>query len=177
MGSFNALEGKKIKKTSNLQVTTRTFAEDAEPYVYFDFNQYGMNSNLIMMLASGATWLSVCLMADHLVFERILYKFANHSAPAKPAMTSDEDVLAENKKIKNMEPVDLKAANLVLTGLSKSYSSNLAVNQLHLGVDNSECFGLLGVNGAGKTSTFKMVFQILNHLRSPSLSTFKCTFR
>lgn len=103
-------------------------------------------------------------MADHLVFQRIFYKVANRSVPTKAAMTSDEDVLAENKKIKNMEPVDLKSANLVLTGLSKSYSSNLAVNQLHLGVDNSECFGLLGVNGAGKTSTFKMVMQMLFNL-------------
>lgn len=119
-----------------------------------------MNSNIIMMLASGVTWISICLMADHLVFERLFYKVGNKSVPIKAAMISDEDVLAENKKIKNMEAVDLKAANLVLTGLSKSYSSNLAVNQLHLGVDNSECFGLLGVNGAGKTSTFKMVKQV-----------------
>lgn len=116
-----------------------------------------MNSNIIMMVVSGFTWISICLMADHLVFERLFYMVTNRSAPKKPAMTSDDDVLAENKKIKSMEAVDLKAANLVLTGLSKSYKSNLAVNQLHLGVDNSECFGLLGVNGAGKTSTFKMV--------------------
>lgn len=100
-------------------------------------------------------------MADHLVFERMFYKVANRSAPTKAVMTSDDDVLAETKKIKNMEPVDLKSGNLVLTGLSKSYKSNLAVNQLHLGVDNSECFGLLGVNGAGKTSTFKMVLKML----------------
>lgn len=103
-------------------------------------------------------------MADYLVFERMFYKVAKRSAPTKAALTTDEDVLAETKKIKNMEQVDLKSANLVLTGLSKSYKSNLAVNQLHLGVDNLECFGLLGVNGAGKTSTFKMVAQMLFNL-------------
>lgn len=33
----------------------------------------------------------------------------------------------------------------------------LAVDRLCLGVRPGECFGLLGVNGAGKTSTFKML--------------------
>ena len=33
----------------------------------------------------------------------------------------------------------------------------MAVNRLCLGVPQGECFGLLGVNGAGKTSTFKML--------------------
>ena len=47
--------------------------------------------------------------------------------------------------------------NLVLHRLTKKYEKTLAVNQLHLQVQSSECFGLLGVNGAGKTSTFKMM--------------------
>ena len=33
----------------------------------------------------------------------------------------------------------------------------LAVDKLTFGVQRGECFGLLGVNGAGKTSTFKML--------------------
>ncbi len=32
-----------------------------------------------------------------------------------------------------------------------------AVNQLSFGVKREQCFGLLGLNGAGKTSTFKMI--------------------
>ncbi len=32
-----------------------------------------------------------------------------------------------------------------------------AVDRLCVGVRRGECFGLLGVNGAGKTSTFKML--------------------
>lgn len=31
------------------------------------------------------------------------------------------------------------------------------VFQLSVGVDEGECFGLLGANGAGKTSTFKIL--------------------
>lgn len=40
---------------------------------------------------------------------------------------------------------------------SRKIGSILAVDRLCLGVRPGECFGLLGVNGAGKTSTFKML--------------------
>lgn len=40
---------------------------------------------------------------------------------------------------------------------SRKMGRILAVDRLCLGVRPGECFGLLGVNGAGKTSTFKML--------------------
>ena len=53
---------------------------------------------------------------------------------------------------------------LLVHGLSKSYKTTksngtikVAVDQLTFGIHKGECFGLLGVNGAGKTSTFKML--------------------
>jgi ABC-type multidrug transport system ATPase subunit len=47
----------------------------------------------------------------------------------------------------------------VVRNLTKQYSGadKPAVDQLTFGVKRGECFGLLGVNGAGKTSTFKML--------------------
>ena len=52
---------------------------------------------------------------------------------------------------------------LRVTDLSKKYSrkAKLAVDHLSFGVKPGECFGLLGVNGAGKTSTFKMLTGII----------------
>ncbi|XP_021109905.1 ATP-binding cassette sub-family A member 13 [Heterocephalus glaber] len=50
---------------------------------------------------------------------------------------------------------------LVLCNLSKSYRSffrkTTAVRDISLGIPRGECFGLLGVNGAGKSTTFKML--------------------
>ncbi|KAL8603343.1 hypothetical protein ACOMHN_039706 [Nucella lapillus] len=46
---------------------------------------------------------------------------------------------------------------LVLQQLFKQYGSFVAVDGISLGVPEQECFGLLGQNGAGKTSTFKML--------------------
>jgi len=69
----------------------------------------------------------------------------------------DSDVNAEIQKVKEMSMDEVKDSNLVLAGVSKYYGKLLAVNQLFLDVESCECFGLLGINGAGKTSTFKMM--------------------
>jgi len=45
----------------------------------------------------------------------------------------------------------------IVDSLKKVYSNFMAVKGISFGMRNSECFGLLGVNGAGKTSTFKMI--------------------
>ena len=41
--------------------------------------------------------------------------------------------------------------------LSKRYGKLIAVEEISFGVKQHECFGLLGVNGAGKSTTFRMM--------------------
>lgn len=41
--------------------------------------------------------------------------------------------------------------------ICKSYGNLAAVNHLSFGVHHGECFGLLGVNGAGKTTAFRII--------------------
>ncbi|XP_077552651.1 phospholipid-transporting ATPase ABCA3-like [Haemaphysalis longicornis] len=50
---------------------------------------------------------------------------------------------------------------LVACGLHKSYGSFTAVRGLSLALRSGECFGLLGVNGAGKSTTFQMLTGLL----------------
>lgn len=54
-------------------------------------------------------------------------------------------------------PSERAAPRLCQVYKSRKIGSILAVDRLCLGVRPGECFGLLGVNGAGKTSTFKML--------------------
>lgn len=45
-----------------------------------------------------------------------------------------------------------------VSNLSKTYDyTTIAVNDLNFAIDHGMCFGLLGVTGAGKTSTFKCI--------------------
>ena len=41
--------------------------------------------------------------------------------------------------------------------LHKRYTNLIAVNEVTFSVKKSQCFGLLGVNGAGKSTTFKLI--------------------
>jgi ABC-type multidrug transport system fused ATPase/permease subunit len=62
-------------------------------------------------------------------------------------LPDDDDVLAEEQRVLNGEA---NGDNIVLSQLRKVYSNGkVAVNNLSLGIKPGECFGLLGINGAG----------------------------
>ena len=45
--------------------------------------------------------------------------------------------------------------------LSKKYKDKIAVDNLHLKINQGELFSLLGTNGAGKTTTIKMLSTLI----------------
>lgn len=72
-----------------------------------------------------------------------------------PAENDDEDVLAEKDRVQSGQASD---DLIVLNELSKIYpNGKRAVDHLSLGIPPGQCFGLLGINGAGKTSTMAML--------------------
>ena len=83
----------------------------------------------------------------------------NQHSP-EPANT-DSDVIAEKESV--LKDVDGKQSNrtMLVKNLKKVFNTSrgkmTAVNKLTFGVHNGECFGLLGVNGAGKSTTFNML--------------------
>ncbi|XP_034781951.2 phospholipid-transporting ATPase ABCA3-like [Acipenser ruthenus] len=77
-------------------------------------------------------------------------------------LLEDRDVAEERKRVLECQPAveSMVGSPLILQELSKVYSSGetlLAVDRLSLAVTKGECFGLLGFNGAGKSTTFKML--------------------
>nr|UOU03313.1 ATP-binding cassette subfamily A3-2 [Brachionus rubens] len=68
----------------------------------------------------------------------------------------DEDVVREEHRIADnlINPVE---EIFVVKGLTKYYSNFMAVKGISFTLKPSECFGLLGVNGAGKSTSFKML--------------------
>jgi ABC-2 type transport system ATP-binding protein len=45
--------------------------------------------------------------------------------------------------------------------LTKRYGKLVALDNLHLGIEDGECFGYIGPNGAGKTTTIKILATLL----------------
>jgi ATP-binding cassette, subfamily A (ABC1), member 3 len=113
---------------------------------------------IAMNLLSAFIFMSVILMIEYRMFERMAQRLSVMKRRIPISSNSmDDDVVAEITKVNEMTTEQMQSSNLVLKALTKYYGNFLAVNKLHLDVESCECFGLLGINGAGKTSTFKML--------------------
>ena len=82
------------------------------------------------------------------------YKVADEEDTTKAILKIDDrDPYGEAQRIKRIDP---KKLSIKVQNLSKTYDFDTkAVNELNFGLVPGECFALLGVTGAGKTSTFK----------------------
>ena len=74
----------------------------------------------------------------------------------------DEDVITESQRVNSPESANLqvRVQNLrkeyrAPCGVCRRRSNLVAVEKLSFGLDIGECFALLGVNGARKSTTFK----------------------
>ncbi|XP_047231680.1 phospholipid-transporting ATPase ABCA1 isoform X1 [Girardinichthys multiradiatus] len=113
-----------------------------------------VGKNLFAMAAEGVIFFIFTILLQYKFFIYFRPWWNNPQLP--PLGPEDEDVARERERVKSG-----KAQSEILTmiDLSKVYKAGKkpAVDRLCLGIPRSECFGLLGVNGAGKTSTFRML--------------------
>jgi ATP-binding cassette subfamily A (ABC1) protein 3 len=96
-------------------------------------------------------------------FLNVLARFNARSFP-KPnsSLVIDNDVLAEEKRVEMSGPENFKIRvkqlrKVYMTGKGPCNRGKpfLAVENISFGLSAGECFALLGVNGAGKSTTFK----------------------
>uniref|UniRef100_A0A8C6UGY2 ATP-binding cassette, sub-family A (ABC1), member 1A n=1 Tax=Neogobius melanostomus TaxID=47308 RepID=A0A8C6UGY2_9GOBI len=107
-----------------------------------------VGKNLFAMAIEGVIFFVITVL--------IQYRFCIKASHLKPIGEEDEDVARERQRILGGGgQTDI----LELRQLTKIYKRKQkpAVDRLCVGIPRGECFGLLGVNGAGKTSTFKML--------------------
>ena len=71
----------------------------------------------------------------------------------------DEDVIREMELVDNTPPEEytVRVNKLRKVYMMENNRHKVAVDQVSFGIKNGEVFTLLGVNGAGKTSTFKIL--------------------
>ncbi|XP_053122131.1 ATP-binding cassette sub-family A member 13 [Hemicordylus capensis] len=129
---------------------------------------FGINSYVTPFEMDFLGWIftEMALQGTFLLFLRILLhwdllqKPRGHSYITNATVLTSEDTdveLERNRVFGGKTNNDI----LLLYNLRKSYRGfnkrNIAVKDISLGIQRGECFGLLGVNGAGKSTTFKML--------------------
>lgn len=96
------------------------------------------------------------LIAIEKDFFRKLRNYSFYPIPAKKEdLVLDPDVINEEERVrKNINDV-IRVVDFRKVYTNLSEKPFLAVERISFGLDYGECFALLGVNGAGKSTTFK----------------------
>uniref|UniRef100_A0A8C0LPF4 ATP-binding cassette sub-family A member 17-like n=1 Tax=Canis lupus dingo TaxID=286419 RepID=A0A8C0LPF4_CANLU len=157
----------KIKNLSQYECNEISEGFTVQESIYA-WESLGMGKYLTALAILGSVYLIFLFLIETNILRELKARFSTCNkkrelvsgsvyAPSKPL---EQDVGQEAttvatylKKLRQENP-------LVLHEVSKVYATKvplLAVNKVSFTVQAGECFGLLGLNGAGKTSIFKML--------------------
>ncbi|CAB3398654.1 unnamed protein product [Caenorhabditis bovis] len=129
--------------------------------VLLSANRHGIMIFVIFLGVQGFIFWTIVFLKELDVFAKILEFLKRKNASAAlwditdVSGEEDSDVIAEKQVVKKLLGDSTMA--LVSDNLVKWYGNFNAVKGVNFHVGKRECFGLLGVNGAGKTSTFQML--------------------
>ncbi|CAG5129798.1 unnamed protein product [Candidula unifasciata] len=137
---------------------------------YLGWEQGGIGRMLVFLTLQGIVMWVFIFSYEYGLLQKFVYKLspAKQVIPSAAMYTSqlshnlqvheDEDVAQERYRIEHSDRLELLRSNkLILDGLTKYYGNIRAVDHLSIGIPAGECFGLLGINGAGKSTTFMML--------------------
>lgn len=107
----------------------------------------------VFLAAIGAV-----LFAANLAIEcRLVPSFSRQRCPYEASHEEDDDVSKERMRVEGGMSDDALQTVKLRKEYSSVYGTNVAVQNLSIGVEAGKCFGLLGTNGAGKSTTFRML--------------------
>jgi ABC-type multidrug transport system fused ATPase/permease subunit len=117
---------------------------------YRIYDKYLRKIDSICRMAFGKIYAS-CSRKKSRVLYRMKTDFEFVDTEEAVQLIKDEDPVTEQKRVKSVANCAVKVQDL-----NKSYTyGDMAVDNLSFALEYGECFALLGVTGAGKTSTFK----------------------
>ncbi|XP_047536048.1 phospholipid-transporting ATPase ABCA1-like [Vanessa atalanta] len=139
-------------------------ANATETLCYFCFNENAPGELMLVMLLQFVVYMSIVILTEYGVFNMMFDRLLNSKYQVSSPVDVDEMVRAEKayvEKAITLPKNQIQDAMLV-NEVHKKYwrlfgKSCNAVKGVSFSVKKGECFGLLGVNGAGKSSTFKMM--------------------
>ncbi|XP_030743372.1 glucosylceramide transporter ABCA12 [Echinops telfairi] len=127
------------------------------PNETFEMNKLG--AMFVALVAQGTMFFCLRLLINEWLIKKFRLFFRKFmSSPGTETIDEDEDVRAERFRVENgAAEFDLVQLHRLTKTYQLIHKKIIAVNNISLGIPAGECFGLLGVNGAGKTTIFKML--------------------
>jgi len=120
-----------------------------------DFHIDNMSGDFICLFMHFAIWTLVLIILETGLFDKLNRAYCGNLVYRRRKTQVDEDVLEEENRVE--QNLDQKVR---MSKFKKVYTACftkpfLAVERISFGLETGECFCLLGVNGAGKTTCFK----------------------
>ena len=144
-----ALGGGLLSLTEN-QVTSELLSEyGGDNYQHpLKWDIVGLNITVLLIQC-------LCFHALNILIEFGWFNWFSFIGSSKTKEDKDSDVTEERQRIPNNTDI-LQMKDLTKTFWKLSKSVN-AVDNITVGIKSGECFGWLGLNGAGKSTTFKLL--------------------
>ncbi|ERE85388.1 ATP-binding cassette sub-family A member 12-like protein [Cricetulus griseus] len=127
------------------------------PSETFEMDKLG--AMFVALVSQGTMFFLLRLLLNEWLIKKLRLFFRKFvSSPIMETVDEDEDVRAERLRVESgAAEFDLVQLHHLTKTYQLIHKKIIAVNNISLGIPAGECFGLLGVNGAGKTTIFKML--------------------
>ncbi|XP_045452693.1 phospholipid-transporting ATPase ABCA3-like [Melitaea cinxia] len=145
-------------------IYTIVAANLTEPLNYFSISERTPGGLMIALLVQFIFYMAIVMLTQYGVFNMMFDRVLNMGYRVTLPVDLDEMVRAERTYVERAITLPKKQIPdaMLVNDLHKKYWRIFgkpcnAVQGVSFSVKKGECFGLLGVNGAGKSSTFKMM--------------------
>ncbi|PZC73059.1 hypothetical protein B5X24_HaOG200332 [Helicoverpa armigera] len=134
-----------------------------KPRCYLCIDDYSPGEEIIILFVQFTITMAMVILTQRGIFNGVRDKLVNARYVPPPVPQEDEMVRAEKAYVSKAITLPTKQIPdaMLVNDLHKNYVGFLkkcnAVKGVSFSVKKGECFGLLGVNGAGKSTTFKML--------------------
>ena len=117
----------------------------------------GINLDIVFFVMNTLIFGILLVLIEKKVFRSLknVCKSSKSSVSSTDKEDLDDDVETERKRVLNNFTNSHDGDLLTVSDLQKDFGKFKAVQGISFGVHYGECFGFLGINGAGKTTSFK----------------------
>jgi ABC-type glutathione transport system ATPase component len=112
--------------------------------------------SLVFLIASIPLYWILLFIYESKVFERCCHRNRENIEIPEDHINDvhvDEDIIEEENRVVSLNEDQMVPVKV--NRIKKYYGSSRAVQRVSFSLEYGECFALLGVSGAGKTTTFK----------------------